>query len=112
MKNSIVLLELIFSIVLFSLLGLMVSNIEINLYKQKNAKVSQTFTNLKLEATRLFIVKNGVSNISYEDNSVYFKDNLLLDKVSSYKIVNSGVIVTIDICIDDNTVCQQWKIKV
>jgi len=90
----------------------MVSNIEINLYKQKNIKIYQTFTNLKLEATRLFLVKNGVSNISYENDSLYFKGNLLLDKVSSYKIVNSGVIATIDICIDDNRVCQQWKIRV
>lgn len=107
-----VLLELIFSIVLFSIIGLMVTNISFNLYKKNATKVYQTFANLKLETTRLFLVKNGLGNIEYKDDSLYFGSDLLLDNITSYQSSVSGVIATIDICIDENSICQQWKIRV
>jgi hypothetical protein len=108
-----VLLELIFSIVLFSILGLITTNISFNLYKKNSTKTYQTFTNLKLETTRLFLIKNGVQNISYSSGSLYFGTNLLLSNISSYSMVSNGTVVnTIDICIDENSVCQQWKIKI
>ena len=112
LKNSMVLLELIFSIVLFSIIGLMVIDISFNLYRKNSTKVYQTFTNLKLETTRLFLIKNGLGNIKYSDDSLYFGADLLLDNISSYQISKSANIATIDICIDENRICQQWKIKV
>lgn len=106
-----VLLELIFSIVLFSIIGLMVTDISFNLYRKNSTKVYQTFTNLKLETTRLFLVKNGLENIQYQDNSLYFGTNILLDNISSYQVLTNATLTTIDICIDKNSICQQWKIR-
>ncbi len=111
LKNSMVLLELIFSIVLFSIIGLMVTDISFNLYRKNSTKVYQTFTNLKLETTRLFLIKNGLENIQYQDNSLYFGTNILLDNISSYQVLTNGTLTTIDICIDKNSICQQWKIR-
>ena len=105
-------MELIFSIVLFSIIALITTDISFNLYKKNSTKTYQTFTNLKLETTRLFLVKHGISNISYSENSLYFGTDLLLDNISSYQSSVSGAIATVDICIDDNSICQQWKIRV
>ena len=107
-----VLLELIFSIVLFSIIGLMVTDISFNLYRKNSTKVYQTFTNLKLETTRLFLIKNGLGNIQHHDNSLYFGTDLLLDNISSYQVLTNGEVTTIDICIDKNRICQEWKIRV
>jgi hypothetical protein len=112
LKHSIVLLELIVSIVLFSIIALITTDISFNLYRKNTTKVYQTFSNLKLETTRLFLVKNGVSNISYSDDSLYFGNDLLLDNISLYETTTNGFITTIDICIDKNSICQQWKIKI
>jgi hypothetical protein len=112
LKNSIVLLELIFSIVLFSIVALITTDISYNLYRKNSTKVYETFTNLKLETTRLFLVKHGLSDIKYRADSLYFGTDLLLDNISSYESSLSGTIATIAICIDENSVCQQWKIRV
>ncbi len=107
-----VLLELIFSIVLFSIIGLISTNISLNLYKKNHTNRYLTFSNLTLETTRLFLVRNGVENISFDDEELYFKTDLLLKNVSSFQLLKSGTIATVDICIDNNSICQQWKIKI
>jgi len=107
-----VLLELIFSIVLFSILAFITTDISYNLYKKNSVRVYQTFTNLKLETTRLFLVRNGFTNVQYNDDSLYFGADLLLDNISLYQYSKSGAIATVDICIDENTICQQWKIEI
>lgn len=112
MKSAIVLLELIFSIVLFSIIALITTDISYNLYKKKSTKIYQTFSNIKLETTRLFLIKHGLTNISYSKSRLYFGSNLLLDNISSYEASTNGFISTIDICIDENRVCQQWKIQI
>ena len=112
LKNSMVLLELIFSIILFSIIGLIVTDISFNLYRKNSTKVYQTFTNLKLETTRLFLIKNGLANIQYKDDSLYYSSHLLLDNITSYQVSLNNEIATIDICVDANSVCQQWKIRI
>ena len=107
-----VLLELIFSIILFSIIGLIVTDISFNLYRKNTTKVYQTFTNLKLETTRLFLIKNGLANIQYKDDSLYYSSHLLLDNITSYQVSLNNEIATIDICVDANSVCQQWKIRI
>ncbi|MEA3554713.1 MAG: hypothetical protein U9R39_10005 [Campylobacterota bacterium] len=112
MKRAVVLLEVIFSIVLFSIIASYSVNILLSLNKKKNLTTFQTHNNIKLETTRLFLIKNNnFADIKYENSVLYFKNNILLDNISSYNLNILNKIATIDICIYDNTICQKWKIK-
>ena len=113
MKRSIVLVEVIFSIVLFSIVIVYSMNILITLYKTNNSKVFQTSNNIKLETTRLFLIKNNdFSLVEYSDGILKFDNNLLLNNISSYNIDINNSLATIDICIFENKICQVWKIKI
>jgi len=110
-KNSIVLIELLFSIVLFSIIGFMVVDITYNIYLKNKTETNTIYSNMLLETTRLFLLKNNHLNLlNLVDDKLYYDNNLLLDKVSSYTI-SLDDISTINICIEDNTYCQQWKIS-
>ncbi|MEA3498201.1 MAG: hypothetical protein U9R16_03990 [Campylobacterota bacterium] len=112
MKRSIVLVELIFSIALFSIIAIYSMNILVSLYGKNNISTLQTQNNIKLETTRLFLIKNNnFTDIRYIDSTLYFKNNILLDEISKYSLTISNKIATIDICIKNNTICQKWKIK-
>lgn len=84
-----------------------------NLYKSNMVKSVQIVKNLTLEVTRLFLVKNNdFSKIVYSDGNLYYDTNLLLHTISKYDVSADSKIVTIDICIRANTICQVWKIKI
>jgi len=72
--------------------------------------------NIILETTRLFLIKNNdFTKIDYKDKKLFFETNLLLENVSKFETTplgNAIEIVTIDICIDKNTFCQTWKIRI
>jgi len=76
---------------------------------------SNTFiveNNLVLETTRLFLTKKkDFTKLKKYDTNLYFDNNLLLKNVSQYKVTPSNEILTIDICIHDNKICQTWKVK-
>ena len=113
MKRSIVLVEVIFSIVLFSIVIIYSMNILLTLYKTNNNKVFQTSNNIKLETTRLFLIKNNdFSLVEYSDDVLKFDNNLLLDNISSYNLDINSSLATINICIFEDKICQTWKIKV
>ena len=112
MNRSIVLVEVIFSIVLFSIIAAYSMNILVSLSNKKNTTTFQTHNNIKLETTRLFLIKNNDFNhIRYDNSVLYFKNNILLNNISLYNLVSSNKIFTINICIYDNSICQTWKIK-
>ena len=112
MKRSMVLIELIFSIALFSIITIYSMNILLELQRKTQIKSSQTFRNLLLETTRLFLIKNYTKdNIKYAHGVLYFQNNILLDDISSYNLKVLNDIITIDICINHNKICQKWKIK-
>jgi len=112
MKKSVVLIEVIFSIVLFSIISIGTMKMIFSLYEKNNTKTFQTYNNIKLEATRLFLVKNNdFSKIKFEKKNLFFEDNLLLNSISMFNLTTSGTITNINICIYDNKICQQWKIE-
>lgn len=112
MKKSVVLVEVIFSIVLFSIVLIGSMKMVFSLYKANNTKTFQTHNNIKLEATRLFLIKNkNLVKLKIEDTNLYYDENLLLDNISTFKISTNGLLSTVDICIYDDKICQVWKIK-
>ncbi len=87
-------------------------NILLSLYEKKNTTTSQTLNKIKLETTRLFLVKNNdFTNIRFDNSILYFNNNILLDNISLYNLTILDKITTINICINDNTICQNWKIE-
>jgi len=111
-KRSIVLLEVIFSIVLFSIIASYSMNILLSLNEKHSLTTFQTHNNIKLETTRLFLIKNNnFENIRYDNSILYFKHNILLDNISLYNLTILDNIATINICIYENKICQKWKIK-
>ena len=112
MKKSVVLVEVIFSIVLFSIIIIGSMKMIFSLYEKNNTKTFQTHNNIKLESTRLFLIKNNnLSLLKLEDENLYFDENLLLDNISTFKISTDNSLSTIDICIYEDMICQVWKIN-
>ncbi len=85
-----------------------------SLYQKNNTKTFQTHNNIKLEATRLFLIRNNDNNLTelkFIEDELYFEDSLLLDNILTYKIDTIDSLSTIDICIYEDKICQVWKIK-
>ena len=114
MKKSIVLLELIISLLLFSIIAVVSSKMMYTLVKTNTSDLFITENNLILETTRLFLIKqNTLISLELRDTKLYFQNHLLLKNVSKYKYTLNKIfgIVTINICVHDNKICQIWKIK-
>jgi len=116
MKSSIVLIEVILSIALFSIIALVSTKTIFSLYKKNTTNQAYTSTNITLETTRLYLIKNNdFTKIKFEDQNLYFDGYLLLHKVLSYEQSVSNGINSINICIDTKIkqkICQTWKIPI
>lgn len=111
-KKSFVLLEVIISLVLFSVLVLGTVEFIFSIRKTTEHTTKALGNILKLEATRLFLTHNtDLSKLNFIQDRLYYKSDLLLDKVSKYQLQMIPNIATINICLDNNSVCQVWKIR-
>ena len=114
MRKSVVLVEVIFSIVLFSIIIIGSMKMIFSIYKTNNNKTFQTHNNIKLEATRLFLIKNNDNNLTelnINNTDLYFDEDLLLTNVTKYESTQNNNIQTIKICIEDDKICQTWMIN-
>ena len=112
MKRSIALLEVIISLILFSIIAIVSSKMVYSLIEKNSTDTFIVQNNLILETTRLFLTKqNDFSKLTKSDTSLYYDSNLLLENVSQYDLSKVNDIVTINICIYDGQICQVWKIK-
>ena len=108
-KKSLILIEVIFSIALFSIIATYSLNILFNLYEKKEITSFTTNKNILLETTRLFLLKyNNFDNIKYDNKKLYCNNNLLLNNVSQYNLNITNNIVNINICLDEDSICQSW----
>jgi type II secretory pathway component PulJ len=112
MSKGVVLLEVIISLVLFSFLAIGTVKLMFSFSKTTQYNTNTLSTLLKLESTQLFIQNNqNTHKLSVNNEILYYESNLLLDKVSQFSISKTGTLVTIDICIDQDSICQKWKIR-
>lgn len=112
MRKSAVLIELIFSITLFSIIIIGSMKMVLVLYQKNHQSTKNSINIIKLEATRAFLIKNNnISNLNFVDSFLYYDGELLLDNISKFNILVSLNIATIDICLNKDSICQQWKIK-
>jgi len=112
MKKSMVLLELIVSLLLFSILAISSSKMAFLLIKENKDTSLMVQNNLILETTRLFFTKH-LNFVAYNliDSKLYFESHLLLENISKFELTDVGEIRTIDICIYEDSICQVWKIR-
>ncbi len=117
LKPSFILLELIITIVITSIIFLISTNYLFILKDKNNSEYKINLTKIEFETTRLFIlnklhIDKDLKQLKYQNNNLYYKDNLLQNNVTSFTISNKQELYTIDICIElyDN-ICQQWIIK-
>jgi len=112
LKKSIVLLEVIISLILFSIIAVVSSKMAYSLVQKNSTDTFIVENNLILETTRLFLnKKNDFSKLVKLETNLYYDSNLLLENISQYDVSKVNNITTINICIYDNKICQVWKIK-
>ncbi|PIF04258.1 MAG: hypothetical protein CSA86_02775 [Arcobacter sp.] len=112
MKRSIILLEVLISLLLFSIIAIVSSKMVYTLVLKNNTDSFIAEKNLVLETTRLFLSKNkDFTKLTKSGTDLYYGSNLLLENISKYELLTSNNITTIDICICKNSICQEWKIK-
>lgn len=111
MKKSIVLLEVIISLILFSIIAIVSSKMVYSLIQRNHTDTFIVENNLILETTRLFVSKNDFTKVQKRGENLYFDNNLLLENISKYESFKVSDIQTINICIYDNKICQVWKIR-
>lgn len=112
-----VLLEIIFTIVLLSIIYLTTSKFIFILNEKNKINYSTNLTKLEFETTRIFLMsilktEQNLNKIRHTNNKLFFNDYLLQDKVKKFKILKVNDIYSIEICINlyDN-ICQSWIIK-
>lgn len=112
MKKSIVLLEVIISLILFSVIAIVSSRMVFSLVQKNSTDTFIVQNNLILETTRLFLSKKrDFTKLVKLETNLFYDSNLLLENISAYEVSKVNDIITIDICIYDNTICQIWKIR-
>ena len=116
-KKSITLIELLFAIVISSVLLVSVANISLDLNSSNKNNYYKNILKIEFESTRLFLQKQinndkDLSNLSYKNNSLYFKNNILLKNLLSYNRYIQDNIIVLDICIKNKIkLCQKIRIK-
>ena len=109
-KTSFVLIEVIFSVVLFSIIFTYTLNSTISIQKQNQQSYKTNISILKLEATKLFLEKNkNFTKLQFVANKLFYDTYLLLDHVKSYHLSKENSSIVIDICLEK--ISQKWYFK-
>ncbi|MEA3384439.1 MAG: hypothetical protein U9Q20_07200 [Campylobacterota bacterium] len=113
MRRSIVLLEVIFSMALFSIVMIYSVNILFSLQLKSDKTLNYSFNTLTLETTRLYLQKNNKKDeIEYQNGILTYGGYILLDDITSYQLTSNADISTLLICVDQTyPTCQKWNLK-
>lgn len=111
MKNSFSLFELIITIFIssFVIINSMFFTKEL-FFKQKELLAIE-ISKIDLLSTKLFLQLNKkdlIKNLSYEDSTLYFDNNILLEDVSNFTLKSDSNIIEIEILLKDS-IKQIWK---
>jgi len=116
-RQSIILLELIFVIVLLSVIFLTTTKFLFAIQEKNKVNFTTNLTKIEFETTRLFLINklhkdSNLSLLKYSNKALFYNGILLQNKVSSFSKSDSNNTYTINICIDLYTkICQEWIIK-
>jgi len=108
-KKSITLIEIIFSIVLLSIVLISSADIILHLNKKNNEDQELLVQKIDFESTRLFLQKNkNLDKLTFLNNTLYYKNDILLKNVYTFSRNNN----IISLCIKNKIKnCQEIIIK-
>lgn len=113
MKNSFTILEIILSIFLSALVIINTSYFSKELFQTNKNMQDIEIIKLDLLSTKIFLQKNSKdldTNLFFSENTLYFKNNILLKNVNEFKILKKEKYYEVLIKIDEK-VKENWKIK-
>ncbi len=115
MKKSIVLFELLISIVLVSIISIYTLNFSFNIFEQNSKNHHLNIAKIDLESTKLFLQnkkdsnENIISQLQYTNEELLYNNQLLLKYVTKFEISSSGDLIKIDICLKEKfEICKSW----
>lgn len=87
------------------------------LYKENKQTSTITISKLDFETTRLFLehkikIDKSLDKLTYQDRSLYYDNNLLLNNVNSFEKTKNNNFINITVCIKkDLKICQDMVFK-
>ncbi|VAY88053.1 hypothetical protein MNB_ARC-1_755 [hydrothermal vent metagenome] len=119
MKKSIILLELIFTMVLLAIIFSTTTKFLFAINNKSNSDFTTNLTKIEFESTKLFLVntlhhENKLTKITYSNNKLFYDTILLQNNITYFELIynNSSNTYTVKICINlYQNICQEWIIK-
>ena len=107
MKKSFTLLEVIFVLLLTSIIISATVLFIKNMKENNKHNLQRRVIDLDLLSTFIFIQNNikKVKDLKYENKNLYFQNKLLLENISSFSIVKNKKIYFLNICIKE--ICKK-----
>jgi hypothetical protein len=109
MRNSIVLFELLLSIVIFSIVGVYTMIFLTKIEQENQQNFDQNILKLQLYSANNILInrkQNGLNtNLTLKDNILYLENNIFLKDVTKYEKND-----TLNICLKD-MICQKIPLK-
>ena len=113
MKDSFSLLEVILSIMISSIVIINSTYFSKELFQTNKTIQNIEILKLDLLSTKIFLQKNNtdlVNKLSYENDTLYYENKILLEKVSSFNITKNMHYYEINLEIKD-LAKEYWKIR-
>ena len=114
MKNSFTLLEIILSILISSIVIINSAYFSKELFQTDKDMQNIEILKLDLLSTKIFLQKNNqdlIKNLTLNDSTLYFKENILLKNVNSFTILNKNTYYEISIKVN-NRLKENWSISI
>ena len=115
--NSFILLEIVFSIILLSIIFITSTKLILDINKKNKNNYSNNISKLELETTKLFLLNKlhseyNLNYITYSDDKVFYDSNILLKNVTDFRIKKEDNTYNVYICINIyNEFCLNWILK-
>ncbi|MBP7769669.1 MAG: hypothetical protein KA055_00950 [Aliarcobacter sp.] len=112
MKNSFSLLEIILTLIISSIVILYSTLYTKELFFTNKDNQYLEIAKVDIQSTKIFLQKhrNELDFLSYENENLYFKDNLLLENVKNFTLEKNTQNIKISINFDD-LINQTWEFK-
>lgn len=109
MKNSFTLFEIILSLIISSMIIIYSSLFIKELYEENIISSEIHIKQIDLLSTKIFLQKNKkyLNELKFENNNLYFRNSLLLEKVTNFEMSILNRKVRIFINLDDNII-EEW----
>jgi len=115
-KKSIGLIEILFVIVISSVLFISISNVNLDLHKLNSNEYNKNLSKIEFESFRLFLQKrisidNNLEKLRYQDNIVFYNQNILIKNIVTYSKSVKSNNINIYMCIKNRIkMCQDIKV--